>query len=288
MAVTVPPCEGLPEAEVARKEVLLAPAGIVTAGGTVSAGLSLEIETGNTLGAALVSATEQVVDEPATRVVGEQVSEERRAGPSSVTDADLVTPLAVADTVALTSAGTAAAVAVNVAAADPEPMVMESGTEKPGRLLESVTRRLAEASMVNVTVQVVEPGVGIDEGEQLRLLRVAGGRTVRAADWLTPWAEAVTVTACCEATVPAVAAKLAVVAPEGTVMEAGTGKAVVLLELRATTKPLAAAGLLSVTVQVVEAPAVRVEGRQVREVRVTGASRVREADTEPPFQEAVI
>ena len=58
------------------------------------------------------------------------------------------------------------------------------------------------------------------------------------------------VTAVLEATGLVVAVKVAVVAPAGTVTDAGTWAAAVLLDVNATTAPPAGAGSLSVTVPV--------------------------------------
>jgi hypothetical protein len=66
-------------------------------------------------------------------------------------------------------------------------------------------------------------------------------------------------------TVAAVAVKAADVAPAGTVTDAGTGSAAALLDDNATVLPPAGAGALNVTIQVVEAPAVRLEGAQTSE-----------------------
>lgn len=66
-------------------------------------------------------------------------------------------------------------------------------------------------------------------------------------------------------TVAAVAVKAADVVPAGTVTDAGTGSAAALLDDNATVLPPAGAGALTVTVQVVEAPAVRLEGAQTSE-----------------------
>ena len=61
--------------------------------------------------------------------------------------------------------------------------------------------------------------------------------------------------------VPAVAVKFALLAPEGTVTDAGTGRLALLL-LRLTLNPPVPAALVSVTVQVVVWPVVSVVGVQ--------------------------
>jgi hypothetical protein len=69
---------------------------------------------------------------------------------------------------------------------------------------------------------------------------VSGGVTVTVAVVLPP-SVAVTIAVCAEATEAAVAAKAAEVAAAGTVTDAGTGKAVALLDARATRLPPAGA-----------------------------------------------
>jgi hypothetical protein len=61
-------------------------------------------------------------------------------------------------------------------------------------------------------------------------------------------------------TVPACTVTVPVVLPDGTVTLLGTGKAVLLLELRATCTPAPGAGPLRVTVRVVNVPLGAVEG----------------------------
>lgn len=61
-------------------------------------------------------------------------------------------------------------------------------------------------------------------------------------------------------TVPACTVTVHVVLPDGTVTLLGTGKAVLLLELRATCAPASGAGPLRATVRVVNVPLGTVEG----------------------------
>ena len=68
------------------------------------------------------------------------------------------------------------------------------------------------------------------------------------------------VTAVLEPTGLVVAAKLAVVAPASTVTDAGTWTAAVLLEVKATTAPLAGAAAVKVTVPVDDTPPSTVAG----------------------------
>ena len=83
-----------------------------------------------------------------------------------------------------------------------------------------------------------------------------------------------------------VKANVAELLPAVTVTEAGT-EMVVVSELRVTTKPLPEARPESVTVHVPEDSAPTFGGEQVREVRVTGATRDSAADCEMPLRVAV-
>jgi hypothetical protein len=86
------------------------------------------------------------------------------------------------------------------------------------------------------------------------------------------------VTAVSEATGPVVAAKVAVVAPAGTVTVAGTCAAPVLPEVRLTTAPPVGAGLSRVTVPVEDAPPSTVAGLTLTPLRAaTGAVTVKVA-----------
>ena len=85
---------------------------------------------------------------------------------------------------------------------------------------------------------------------------------------------------------PAVALKVAVVAPAATVTEAGTVSRALLLE-RPTAAPPVSAALASVTVQVPAAPEFRLVGLHASEETVTGAARLSTADLETPLRVAV-
>ena len=71
-------------------------------------------------------------------------------------------------------------------------------------------------------------------------------------------------------TEPAVAVNVAVVADAGTVTDAATGRAVLLLDSD-TTAPPAGAAAESVTVHVVPAPALRLVGAHATELKTVGA-----------------
>jgi hypothetical protein len=93
---------------------------------------------------------------------------------------------------------------------------------------------------------------------------LAVGVTLNVAVALEP-SVALTVTVCVVATEAAVAVNVADDAAEGTVTEAGTGNAAVLVDESVATLPPAGAGCVSVTVQVVSVPEVTLAGTHATE-----------------------
>ena len=102
----------------------------------------------------------------------------------------------------------------------------------------------------------------------------------------TPEALAVMVANCVAEGEPAVAVKVALEAPEATVTETGTVRAL-LFEDRETVKELEAAAV-RLTVQVALPPAARVAGLHESEFRAAATARFSEVLTEVPFKVAVI
>jgi hypothetical protein len=90
------------------------------------------------------------------------------------------------------------------------------------------------------------------------------GITLTVAVALPP-STAVKMVVCGVSTEPAVAVKAADDAAEGTVTEAGTGNAAVLVDESVATLPPAGAGCVSVTVQVVSVPEVTLAGTHATE-----------------------
>lgn len=126
------------------------------------------------------------------------------------------------------------------------------------------------AGPVKVTVQVAVPGVVTVVGVQVMPLSCAlGGVTVIAADFETLFAVAVTVIDVVVVTVAAVAEKVALVAPPGTVTEPGTVSAELLSET-VTVNPAGGAAFESVMVQVLEVPEAIEVGEQARLESVAG------------------
>src|SRR5690242_8727065 len=123
------------------------------------------------------------------------------------------------------------AVAVKDAAAAPAPTVTEAGTLSNPLLLNSETIAPPDgAALERVTVQTVPAPVARLDGEQESELTT--GRAVTDTDVACeiPLYVAVIVRATLLLTLPAVAAKVALVAPAPIVTEPGTGRAALLLE----------------------------------------------------------
>lgn len=99
------------------------------------------------------------------------------------------------------------------------------------------------AACVRLTEQEEVPGAATEVGLQVKLLNAATGVTVKFAVLLTPPADAVTTTAVELATVLAVAVKVALVAPLGTVTDAGAVRAALLLERLTAIPPDGAASV---------------------------------------------
>ena len=153
-----------------------------------------------------------------------------------------------------------AVVALNVAEVAAAAIVTEDGTLRVELLFDRVT--LAPpvgAAFVRVTVQVLDPFaprlVGLHASDDMRT--VVTRLTLAFAE--VPSYVAVMVALPALEIVVAVAWKVALVAPAATVTDAGTVKELLLSE-RATTAPPLGAASDSDTVQVADAPEVRLAG----------------------------
>ncbi|MCK7490004.1 MAG: hypothetical protein MZU79_07120 [Anaerotruncus sp.] len=146
---------------------------------------------------------------------------------------------------------TAVVVIVNIAVVWPGATVTEAGTCAVAvRLLLRVTTvPPAGAGPVNVTVPVDGFPPRTLLGLRIRD-EATGAVTVKVAVRVVPRYVAEIVSVLLEVTGLVVAAKVAAVAPAGTVTVAGTWAAAVLLDVSVTTAPPAGAGPLSVTVPV--------------------------------------
>jgi hypothetical protein len=160
-----------------------------------------------------------------------------------------------------------ATVAVNVALLCPAPTLTVAGTVTfPLPLVTPTVAPDPAAAAVSVMVHVALPGAFTVPGAQLNELGCAGPvgavRLVLAV-WLTPFNVAVTATVVALAMVPAVAVNVALLCPNATLTVAGTLNSAGLA-LDNTTVSAAGAAVFNVTVQVLVALAVSVEGAHVR------------------------
>ena len=199
------------EAAVAVKLAEDDPAGIVMDAGTGSALPDVRLTAALTE-VVPVRLTVQVV------VASDTIEEGVQVTPLSVTAGEtdtvvvLVTPLQVADTVAVESTVTEPAVAVKLTEDDPAGIVTDAGT---GRTLPEVrvTVVLAPAAPLRLTVQVVVARERMDDGEQATLLSATDGATVTFVVLTTPLREADTVTEARAVRAAEVAVKVAELRP---------------------------------------------------------------------------
>src|SRR5215467_12476873 len=160
-----------------------------------------------------------------------------------------------------------------VALVAPAATVTEAGTAAALALLVSETSAPPTgAAMASVTVPVLPaPPVTVD-GLSTRDARIGFTRMVAALE--APLELAVIVTTVPVVTRLVVMAKVALVAPAATVTETGTAAALALLLVSETTAPPAGAAALSVTVPVLRAPPVTVDGFITAELSVGAGSPV--------------
>ncbi|MBK9170133.1 MAG: hypothetical protein IPM24_22090 [Bryobacterales bacterium] len=167
-------------------------------------------------------------------------------------------------TCAVVSAFTWTVVATKVPDVPPAGIVTEAGTLTWALLSVSATvAPPAGAAWDNVTVHVLDPGVPIEDGAHVRLDNESAAARETVVVTEVPLATAVTVAEEEPVTGPAVAVKLADVAPAETVVERGTVSCSEVEE-RPTVSPAGGAALLSVTVQVEVPPELSADGAQER------------------------
>ena len=170
----------------------------------------------------LVSDSVQVEFPPGFTVVGEQLREIKAAGADKPSE-NVFEPFRLAVSVAFVSLATAEAVAVNVAVVAPTATVTDPGTLAAPLSLDNATLAPpAGAAELNVTVQLLVPGVVTVAGVQLNPAGCSNGLSVTLAVRFTPPAEAVIVPVVALTTVPAVAANVVLDVPAETVTVAGT------------------------------------------------------------------
>jgi len=179
-------------------------------------------------------------------------------------------------------------VTVKLAVVEPELTVTEAGTEADAVLLESPTLVLLVGATLSVTEQVELEGAVMLAGLQFRFVGTGvGGSKVRENVLEVLFRVAVMTAGMLEPTGDGVTVKLAVVAPELTVTEAGTDADELLLE--SATLVLLVGATFSLTVQVEVAGAVMLTGLQFRFVGTrAGGSRVTENVFDVLFRVAVM
>jgi hypothetical protein len=235
---------GVPVAAVTGNVAAEDAAGMLTVGGTVRAGLSLETATATPpAGAGPVRVMVQVPVDPAVRLVESQDTRVSSTGlrfkvAVAVMVAELFKPAMMVTVWLLV---TTPALAVKVAESAPAVTGTDVGTVSRALSALSCTVLRSWASRLNLTVQVLEPPAANDVELQLRDDTACVSNTDKDAVWEEPFNAAVRITATLTTVVPAVAAKVAVMTPAGTVTVAGmvnTG----LLSESVTTLPPDAAG----------------------------------------------
>ena len=244
------------------------------------------------VGAAAERVTVHVEVAPDATVAGAHASEDTigRAA-CTVTEAVLELPFKAAVTVTVWLAVTVPALALKLPAVAPAATVTDVGTVSAVLLSDSVTALPpVGAAAERVTVHVELPPEAIVPGVHPNdvTIVVADGVTVTKVVFELPFSDAAKVTAWFAVTVPAVAVKLAVVAPPATVPDVGTVSAVLLPEMDTVVPPVGAACEI-VTVQVDLLPETIVAGVHTNDVTVAvvvGVT-VMEAVFELPFSDAV-
>jgi hypothetical protein len=235
----------------AEKSAVVDPAGTVTDAGTVRTALSSETATtAPPAGAAELTDTVQVAVAFEVKVDGEHVSEDTVTG-GGCKDSEKVweVPFNAAVTTAVAALVTEAAVALKVPDVVPAATVIEAGTVRLAALSDTETVDPPEgAALVSVTMQVLTPPEGRLEGLHCRVEMRTFEVRFRVVVLDAAPSEALTVAVWSVVALPAVAAKIALLAPAATVTFGGTVRAALSLD-RVTTEPVPLAALVRVTVQ---------------------------------------
>jgi len=245
-------------------------AGTVTDAGRVSALLLPESAAALPPGGAdWFSVTVHMVEAPEFTLAGLQARPVTSMGATRVKEAVWEEPFKVAVTVALWVVGRVPAMAVKVAVVAPTLTLTEAGMLSSALLFDSATVvPPVGAAWFSVTVQVVAAPEFKLVGLQARPVSSVGATRVKLAVWDVPFRVAVTVADWVVVMVPAVAMKLAELAPAGTVTDAGIASRELLSDSAMVV--LEEAGRFKPTVQVMDAPEDAVAGLQPRDVKVSG------------------
>lgn len=247
---------------VAVNVVVLAPAGTATVpGADTAASLDAIVTVLPPAGAALDSVTVQSAVPPEDRLSGLHASADRVAGPRSVRAVDTEEPFKLAVTTAEPSAEIKPALAVKLPETEFAQRSTVAGTLTAALLDESAMETPpGGAGWGKVTVQLAVEEEDSTVGVQLNEDTTAEAVKASENDLVLPFSVAVSTAAPSAVIVPALAENVAEVDPAGTVIAAGTVTAGLSL-LREMPAPAAAAGLVSVTVQLAAAAELRDAGR---------------------------
>ncbi len=269
------------------KLALVAPAAAVTEGGSETlALLEPRAMMAPEAGAGLLKVTRQLEFPLGFKVAGVQLTADTCGSAVNVKEAVAVLPLSEVVICAELSVVNEPAIAVKLAVVAPAAAVTDDGTETLVLLELSVIAVEPLAGLLSVTTHVEVPlGLSV-AGVQLNADTCGSAVSVSEAEAVLPLSEAVICAELFVVNEPAVAVKLAVVAPAAAVTDDGT-ETLVMLELSAiAVEPLA--GLLSVTTHA-EAPlGLNIVGVQLTADTCGGAVSVSGAEAVLPLSEAMI
>jgi hypothetical protein len=274
-------------AAVAENVPIVWPAATVTEAGRLNAWLLLASPIPTPpAGAAFVTVTVQVVEEPLSTVDGEQLNEDKPTGAINVRLVETDVPLRLAVNWAVVSAVIFETAAVKLELICPAAMVTELGTATAVLLLARFTAVPPEAAAFDrVIVQAAEDPELTVEGEQMTPETTMGADRVRVVALDDPFNVPVTWAVESAPMFPILALKLPLLCPAATVSVAGT-LTVELLLTTAILAPPEGAIFESVAVQTADELDVGVDGVQDRVERSGGEMSVRVA-LEDPFSVAV-
>ena len=255
------------EPAVAVKLAVVAPAAAVTDGGTETLGLLEVSEITAEPVTNLLSVTTHAAVPLGLNVAGLQLTADTCGSAVSVSEAEAVLPLTDAVICVELSVVNEPAVAVKLAVVTLAAAVTEGGTETAVLLELSVITVEPLAALFSVTTHAAVPfGLNV-AGVQFTAETCGSAVSVSAAEAVLPLSEVVIFAELSVVNEPAVAVKLAVVAPAAAVTDGGT-ETLVLLELSANTvEP--AVGMLNVTTQVETPPGLSVAGLQLNALTFT-------------------
>jgi len=249
------------------------PAATVTLAANCTAGsLLLSITAMPPEGAAAESVTVASEELPPGTEVGLSTRLATDGKGTTTSVAGCIMPFIVAVIVAVTCIATIDVVAVNVALLAPACTMTFVGTVTAGSLLESATVLPpggAGPDSATVPVEDWPPSTGVALKTRLLTVNPLAGFTVSVAVCVPP-SVAVMVAVCTEVTASVVSVKVPLVAPEGTVTDAGTVTAPVLLLVSGTVVPPGGARLLMVTCPVELSPPVVDVGVNVSALTLSG------------------